>query len=172
MANPDEIVGIVDEDDKVLYQAVKKDAHEKGLLHRTTIGQLKDSQGRWILVKQSPDKQDAGRYVCPVGGHVQAGETEDVALKREAEEECGLSGFEYKLINKKIYNRNVLNRQENHYFIYYEIYSDEKITLNEESVGYQLFTDQEMKDTLRNTPEYFGLSFHFVVSAFYPELLK
>jgi 8-oxo-dGTP pyrophosphatase MutT (NUDIX family) len=172
MANPDEIVDVVDDGDTVLYQVIKKEAHEKGLLHRTTIGNIKDSQGRWIMVKQSPDKQDAGQYVSPVGGHVTAGETEDAALKREAQEECGISGFDFKLIGKKIFNRNILNRQENHYFILYEIYSDKKPVLNEESVSYKLFTDWEMKDALKMTPEIFGGSFHFIVQSFYSELLR
>jgi isopentenyl-diphosphate delta-isomerase len=172
MANPDEIVDVVDEGNNVLYQVSKKEAHEKGLLHRTTIGEIKDGQGRWIVVKQSSEKQDAGQYASPVGGHAQAGETEDDALKREAQEECGIVGFDYKLIGKKIFNRDILNRRENHYFILYEIYSDKNIILNEESIEYKLFTDQEMKDALKTTPEIFGAAFHFVVKAFYPELLK
>jgi isopentenyl-diphosphate delta-isomerase len=172
MANPDEMVDVVDEGDNVLYPILKREAHEKGLLHRTVISEIKDSQGRWVMVKQAPDKQDAGQYVSPVGGHVAAGETEDGALKREAMEECGLGDFKFRFIGKEIYNRNVLNRQENHYFIQYEIYSDAKVVLNEESVSYKLFTEQEMKDVLKNTPEIFGAAFHFVVRTFYPDLLK
>jgi 8-oxo-dGTP pyrophosphatase MutT (NUDIX family) len=172
MANPDEIVDIVDENDLVLYQALKREAHEKGLLHRTAIAEIIDSQGHWIMVKQAPDKQDAGQYVSPVGGHVTAGETEEEGLQREAMEECGISNFKFKLIGKKIFNRETLSRKENHYFVLYEIYSDGIITLNEESVSYKLFTTQEMKDALKNTPEIFGAAFHFVVRTFYPELLK
>jgi isopentenyl-diphosphate delta-isomerase len=172
MANPDEIVDIVDENDIALYQSPKREAHQKGLLHRTTISEIIDSQGRWIMVKQAPDKQDAGQYVSTVGGHVTAGETEDEGLKREAMEECGLNNFKFKLVGKKIFNRTILNRRENHYFIQYEIYSDNAITLNEESVNYKIFTTEEMKKALKATPEIFGAAFHFVVQAFYPELLK
>jgi isopentenyl-diphosphate delta-isomerase len=172
MANPDEMVDVVDEEDRVLRSVMKREAHEKGLLHRTVISEIKDAQGRWVMVKQASDKQDAGQYVSPVGGHVTAGETEDEGLKREAMEECGLRDFKFKLIGKKIYNRTILNRQENHYFILYEIYSDIKIMLNEESVDYELFTEEELKDVLKNTPEIFGAAFHFIVRTFYPGLLK
>ena len=172
MANPDEMVDIVDESDVVLYQVPKREAHEKGLLHRTTISEIIDSQGRWIMVKQAVDKQDAEQYVSPVGGHVTAGETEDEGLKREAMEECGLKNFKFKFVGKKIFNRTILNRKENHYFIQYEIYSDEAIILNEESVNYKFFTTKEMKDALKTTPEIFGAAFHFVVKTFYPELLN
>lgn len=172
MGNPDEIVDIVDENDLVLYQAPKREAHEKGLLHRTAIAEIIDSKGRWVMVRQAADKQDAGQYVSPVGGHVTAGETEDEGLQREALEECGLSAFKFKLVGKKIFSRETLNRRENHYFILYEIYSDNTIVLNEESTDYKLFTTQEMRDALRSTPEIFGAAFHFVIQTFYPELLK
>ncbi|MBI5221006.1 MAG: NUDIX domain-containing protein [Candidatus Liptonbacteria bacterium] len=128
---------IVDEQDRVLYQTSRGEAHAKGLLHRTTISEIRDSQGWWLMVKQSSGRQDAGQYVLPVGGHVHTGETEDEALKRETEEECGLSDFKYKLIGKAIFNRFICNRQENHYFILYEIYSDEELKPNEESVNYK-----------------------------------
>lgn len=172
MANPEEVVDVVNESDEVLSQITKGEAHEKGLLHRTTIGEVIDSQGRWILVKQSSDRQDAGQYVSPVGGHVKAGESEDDALKREAMEECSIEGFDFKLIGKKIFNRDILGRHENHYFILYEIYSDKEIKINEESVGYKAFTKDELKDALKKTPEMFGAAFHFVLKEFYPEQLK
>jgi 8-oxo-dGTP pyrophosphatase MutT (NUDIX family) len=171
MANPEEIVDIVDEADNILYQIPKREAHERGLLHRTAIGEIIDSQGRWVLVQQAPGKQEVGQFVSPVGGHVSAGETEDEGLKREAKEECGLSDFKFKPVGKKIFNRNILGRQENHYFILYEIYSDMAVTLNEESVSYRFFTEQEIKDALKNTPKLFGNSFHFQVKTFYPNLL-
>lgn len=167
-----EKVDIVDESDNVLYKIAKTDAHEKGLLHRTAIAEVKDSQGRRLFVKQASDRQDAGQYVSPVGGHVMAGETEDEALKREAFEELGLKDFEYKLIGKAIFNRAVLNRQENHYFILYEIYSDQHPVINHESDSYKYFTEKELKKNLRENPQKFGNAFHFVVKTFFSELLQ
>jgi 8-oxo-dGTP pyrophosphatase MutT (NUDIX family) len=148
----DELVDVVDEDNKVLYQVMKREAHEKGLLHRCVVSEVYDSKGRWLLVKQAADRQDAGQLVSPVGGHVAAGESEDDALKREALEEIGLKDLEYKLKGRAIYNREVLGRKENHYFILYEITSDEPLTLNYESVGYETFTTDELKQALRETP--------------------
>jgi len=122
-------------------------------------------------VKQSSDRQDPGRYVSPIGGHAGAGETEDEALKREAFEECGLKDFEYKLIGKKIYNRYVLNRQENHYFVVYEIHSDQGIVLNEEGESFKVFAEEALKKALKDDLEIFGMAFHFVIQTFYPKLL-
>lgn len=109
----------------MLKAVSKQEAHEQGLLYKTVISEVMDSQGRWLLVKQSKDRQDAGQYVSPVGGHVRAGETEIEALKREAYEELGLQKeFKYEYVSRAIYNRRVLGRQENHFFIMYTIYSD------------------------------------------------
>jgi 8-oxo-dGTP pyrophosphatase MutT (NUDIX family) len=141
-------------------------------LHRCVVSEVYDSKGRWLLVKQAADRQDAGQLVSPVGGHVAAGESEDDALKREALEEIGLKDLEYKLKGRAIYNREVLGRKENHYFILYEITSDEPLTLNYESVGYETFTTDELKQALRETPARFGAAFIRVLQEFYPHLLS
>lgn len=159
-----EIVDIVDENLNILYQAPKQEAHEKGLLHKTVIAQLVDSKGDMILVKQNSDKQDAGQYVSPVGGHVSAGESDEDALKREAMEEAGVSDFEFQLKGKAIYNRHVIGRHENHYFIMYEIRTNQEPVLNEESVSYKKFSKEELKQALKDNPEMFGAAFHFVIT--------
>lgn len=167
-----ERVDIVDKDNNILYQTTKEEAHKRGLLHRTVIAELITSKGEWILVKQASDRQDAGQYVSPMGGHVSAGESEEEALKREVKEELGLINFPYKYIGKAMYQRKVIGRDENHYFILYETYSDTPPTLNHEAVSYKAFSQTELKRALKNSPKQFGAAFIFVVERFYPELLK
>lgn len=166
-----ERVDIVNEKDEVLYDVFKHEAHEKGLLHRTVISEVINSDGNWLFVKQASDRQDAGQYVSPVGGHVKAGETEDDALKREANEELGLKDFEFKLVGKVIFNRHILGRQENHYFVLYEISSDANPVLNHESESCKYFTMKELKKELSKNPQLFGDAFHFLVKSF-PDLLQ
>lgn len=169
----EEIVDVVDEKDEVVYQVSKKEAHQKGLLHRIVISEIRDTAGNWIMTRQASDRQDAGQYVSPIGGHVTAGETEDEALIREAEEEFGIKDLPHKLIGKVIFNRHVLGRQENHYFILYEIYSDQKeFRTNHEVESYKSFTTEKLKRHLREHPKDFGDAFHFLVKTFYPELLE
>lgn len=69
-----EQVDVIDESGKVLKQALKTEAHTHGWLHKTVIGYLKYGN-EWALVRQASDRQDAGQLVAPVGGHVQAGES-------------------------------------------------------------------------------------------------
>lgn len=167
----DELIDIVDEHDKVVGTAMKSEAHDKGLLHRTVISEVVNQKGEWLLVLQADDRQDPGQYVSPVGGHVRSGETVDEALKREVKEEVGLVVSDYEFIGKAVYNRTVRGKQENHLFILYRIVSDEEPKLNEESVGFKRFTEAELKHSLEENPAVFGNAFIFVVNTFFPELL-
>ncbi|KKP68591.1 MAG: Isopentenyl-diphosphate Delta-isomerase [Candidatus Roizmanbacteria bacterium GW2011_GWA2_35_19] len=165
-----EMVDVVDENLKVLNSVEKQKAHDQGLLHATVIAEIINSKGEWLLVKQAGHKQDPGQFVSPVGGHVGSGEKYEVALKREAMEEVGLKNFIFKSVGKKIYKRQWPKGIENHYFIVYEINSDEEPTLNDESVEFKRFKVSEIKNLLKSNPDYFGLAFHFVVKSFYSSL--
>lgn len=166
-----EYVDIVNEKNEVVGKSSKQEAHEKGLLHRTVVAEVIGSDGKWTLVKQADDRQDPGQYVSPVGGHVSSGESEEDALEREAEEELGLRGaLNYRLVGRKIFNREACGRKENHYFVLYEIYSDEKPVLNHESVGYERFSEDQLRKELKENPKKFGDAFHFLVENFYQRL--
>ena len=165
----DEMVDIIDKNNKVLYKTTKSEAHQKGLLHRTVISEVIDSRGRWLLFNPSDHKQDTGQYVSPIGGHVKSRESIEVALKREAFEETGIKDFKFKYIGEDIFNRFVLGRRENHYFILYEIYSDQKPVMSNETKGYKYFTKKEIKDIMRSNPKIFGGAFHFVYKNIYQE---
>ena len=151
-----EQVDIVDKNLKFLYKTTKNVAHKKGLLHKTVIGQVVDSKGKYLLTKQASDRQDAGQYVSPVGGHVRFDESDVDALKREAMEEIGISNFKHRYLGKGIFHRQILGRDENHYFITYEIKSNGKPKLNHESVDFRWFTKQELKKELEQNVNKFG----------------
>jgi isopentenyl-diphosphate delta-isomerase len=167
----DELVDIVDSKGNFLEVVSKKEAHEKGLLHKVVVTEVINSKGQWIMAKQSRDRQDAGQYVSPIGGHVSAGEDEIEALKRESEEEFGLRDFKYELVGRAILNRFVIGRQENHFFAVYKIFSDQKPVINDEIESYKYFTEEEMKKELKENPKSFGGAFHFVVKTFFPHLI-
>lgn len=165
-----EQVDILDEYGNVLRQALKTEAHQHGWLHKTVIGYLKFGED-WSLVRQAADRQDAGQLVAPVGGHVQAGEAELDALLRESEEEIGTRDITYRHIGDKIFHRQVIGRDENHWFTVYEIETTQPVHLNEESVSIERFTTAELREALANHPENFGDAYYFVLETFYPHFL-
>lgn len=149
---------------------MKSGAHKKGLLHKTVIGYVRDGDN-WTLVRQADNKQDAGQLVAPVGGHVEAGESDIDALKREAQEEIGVDDITYKLKGSAIFERKVIGRHENHFFIVFEISTNQPLILNHESVATQTYTSDELKLALKDTPEKFGDAFYFVLESFYKNYL-
>jgi 8-oxo-dGTP pyrophosphatase MutT (NUDIX family) len=166
----DEYVDIILEDGTVTYQSLKTAAHTNGWLHTTVIAYVRHGK-TWKLVRQTPDRQDAGQLVAPVGGHVKAGEPELEALRRETQEEIGIQAFSHNFIGRARYHRQVLGRDENHLFAIYEISPQEEITLGSEADAIEAFTTKQLQHALVTTPERFGEPLYFVFETFYPHML-
>lgn len=162
----DEFVDIVDETGKVLAVASKHQAHIDGALHAVVIGALRDANGNRVMVRQAADRQDAGQFVNPVGGHVKAGESLEDALKREVAEEIGWTHFNFTKIGAAVFNRNVIGRQENHFFYVYHITSDEPIQLGNEATEVRAFSPEDHNTLIKKQPHLFGDAHHFVLGAF------
>jgi len=93
--NPaDEILDIVDENDRVIGQSPRGKAYAEGLRHRCAFIQARDARGRLFVHRRTPVKLVfPSLYDMFVGGVVGAGESYDSAALREAEEELGVSGL-------------------------------------------------------------------------------
>ncbi len=154
-----EQVDIVDKNLQIIGTVSKEKAHDQGLLHKTVIAEVINSKGEMLLVRQAIHKQDAGQYVSPVGGHVSAGENNKDALLREAEEEIGLKDFTYRHLGNLIYDRVTRGKQENHYFIIYEIHADIKPILNDESDGFKWFSVDDINNKIKEVNSIFGDAF-------------
>jgi isopentenyl-diphosphate Delta-isomerase len=169
-AMADELVDIINENGRVKRQALKSEAHKHGWLHATVIAAMR-SGNDWLLVRQSPDRQDAGQLVHPVGGHVRAGESELAALLRETEEELGIRTIRHELVGRARFHRQVLGRDENHLFIVYEITSPDEIVLGSEADAIERFTIPELRRLIQKTPGVIGDAGYFVLEHFYPHYL-
>ncbi|KOU57893.1 NUDIX hydrolase [Streptomyces sp. MMG1533] len=94
MSAADEILDIVDENDKVIGQSPRGETYAKGLRHRCVFIQARDAEGRIFVHRRTPTKLVfPSLYDMFVGGVVGAGESYDDAALREAEEELGVSGL-------------------------------------------------------------------------------
>lgn len=168
----DEQLDIINVDNQVIGQIGKSIAHRDGVLHRIVIGELVNSKGEFCLVKQSASRQDAGQFVSPIGGHVQAGESSEAALIRESQEEVGFTPTVFKFIGQTRYNREVIGRKENHLFLVYQISCDVDLILNHESVDFRWFTIDEIKANLKSNPQLFGNAWHHVFKVLYPGIYQ
>ncbi|MDO0928462.1 NUDIX domain-containing protein [Streptomyces sp. TG1A-8] len=93
--NPaDEILDVVDENDRVVARCPRGEAYARGLRHRCVFIEARDPDGRLFVHRRTATKLVfPSRHDMFVGGVVGAGESYDAAALREAEEELGVSGL-------------------------------------------------------------------------------
>jgi isopentenyldiphosphate isomerase/intracellular septation protein A len=105
----DEWFDLVDEDGRVTGRAPRTLCHSgPGMLHPVLHLHVIDSKDRIYLQKRSIHKQiQPGKWDTAVGGHVQSGEKLEDALKREADEELGISSFKAALLEKYVWETDV-----------------------------------------------------------------
>ncbi|MEV4504462.1 NUDIX domain-containing protein [Streptomyces klenkii] len=90
----DEVLDIVDEQDRVVGRAARGDAYARGLRHRCVFVLARDGEGRIFVHRRTAGKLVfPSRYDMFVGGVVGTGESYDEAALREAEEELGVQGL-------------------------------------------------------------------------------
>jgi len=89
----DEMVDVVDDDDRVVATVTRREMRERRLLHRCTYVLLRNASGE-ILVHRRTDTKDVypGGYDVFSGGVCAAGESYDDCARREVAEEVGAEG--------------------------------------------------------------------------------
>lgn len=95
MTDPDELFDLVNDDDKVIGQALRSACHgDPGLIHRAVHVLVFNSSGALLLQKRAPGKYiQPGKWDTSVGGHLALGESYLAAAYREMAEELGLTGL-------------------------------------------------------------------------------
>lgn len=90
----DELLDIVDREDRVVGQARRGEAYARRLRHRSVFILARDAAGRIFVHRRTAHKLVfPSLYDMFVGGVVGAGESYDEAAGREAEEELGVPGL-------------------------------------------------------------------------------
>ncbi len=105
--NQEEIFDVVDENNKVVGKATRKEAHTKGLLHRAVHILIVNSKGQVLLQKRSMTKDlYKGYWIDAAAGHVDSGESYESSARRELKEELGISTKLEALFDCKKYTGN------------------------------------------------------------------
>ncbi|AZM88419.1 NUDIX domain-containing protein [Streptomyces sp. W1SF4] len=90
----DEVLDVVDRDDRVVGRARRGEVYRRGLLHRCVFVLARDAQGRVFVHRRTASKLVFPSYYDMfVGGVLGAGEEYADAALREAGEELGVSGL-------------------------------------------------------------------------------
>ena len=85
-----DIFDIVDGDDRVIGRAPRREVHARRLNHRATHILVHDEAGRVFLQRRSLAKDTfPGCWDSSCSGHVDSGETYEIAARRELGEELG-----------------------------------------------------------------------------------
>ena len=93
MSSVEEIVIIVDENNREVGQAPRSQMRSLGLIHRATYIFVFSYSGELFVQKRTPVKDVyPGFYDLAAGGVVIAGESYETSAYREAGEELGISG--------------------------------------------------------------------------------
>jgi isopentenyldiphosphate isomerase len=103
--NPaDELVDVVDEDDRVVTTVTRGEVRRRQLLHRCAYVLLRNAAGE-ILVHRRTDTKDIfpGAYDMFSGGVCAAGESYDDCAWREVAEEFGVAGADLRFLFKHRY---------------------------------------------------------------------
>lgn len=89
-----ELLDVVDENDHVVGQALRREVYARGLRHRCVFVLARDASNRVFVHRRTEQKLIfPSLYDMFVGGVVGAGESYDDAALREAEEELGVAGL-------------------------------------------------------------------------------
>lgn len=87
----EEIFDIVDEHDRVIGQATRRQTHTKNLLHRAVHVLIFNSRSELLVQKRSATKDTfPSCYDSSASGHLAAGEDYDTTAYREVTEELGI----------------------------------------------------------------------------------
>lgn len=152
----DDALDIVDEDDWPVGSASRGDAHRRGLLHRSVHVFLFNRQGELYLQRRSREKEAyPGVWTSSASGHVDAGESYEIAAARELDEEIGACADVREVLRFRY--RDPL---ENEHYALFETHYDGALSPDAaEVIGGRFVAAKELEAWLAHAPQEFAPSF-------------
>ncbi|MCK5075728.1 MAG: NUDIX domain-containing protein [Calditrichia bacterium] len=124
---------LVDADGKIIGSAPRSVVHgNPDLLHPVVHIHVFNPKGALYLQKRADDKQvQPGKWDTSVGGHISKGESVEIGVQRETEEELGIENIEVKPLLRYIWKNDF---ESELIYVFKTVYSGE-VHINKEEIS-------------------------------------
>lgn len=153
-----ERIQIVDENDQPIGASTRQEAWAKGSFYRLVQIVIRDENGDFLLQKRSMQKPlYPGRWTNAASGHVDEGETYEIAAPRELKEEIGVD-VPLTFVGKFLVQRKDDDKTINQFNGVFEgkISQGKELTLQPEEVSeVKWFSPKDLRESIGKNPDDF-----------------